>query len=1273
VNDSKKVVKKKEGGKIPDEIKFTADFQKKIAGALKHKKLVIFIGAGVSRVIGCKGWEELAKELADKCFEKEKIDFKSKEEIYNDKDNKKTITICHNLLEENVFHEVFKKALTADKEKQKLLNIYKELSKLNKAIFITTNADEYFSKEFKGQIKLNFEQKEATVNQEPITLPTNGEIPNTTNRPAKKNLSPPIEPNTLYHIHGKVSDQSSLIFTVPQYIEAYNEKGRLRKPLEKIFKGDYIVLFLGYGMAEFELLDFIITKFGKVEKNDSRHFILLPMYLHESIQLQRLYYESMGIIVEPYYKDKIGYDSLYYVIKELVSVIRKTDIYYVFQEIDNFVKKYDSDKSEDILSLLEGDAVKINYFFEQLALSVTPFPYLDFLKKGGYFKADQNPLPIESSEHPGSFTIPHWSILDYLETVAKQNEENPDEEITKTLVEIIDSIINYRDENGKRVDNYRTDWMLTKIIFKMPKGSIRKEHIDFIGMALESKWGTDLVDSEISETVLPKLIHDESKKLILELLNVIFKYNVTKKEFEGTHIFNYYSAMEGSSLKEALDEHTPAIAKLCGIEAADIVLEKISEIIHEDKYQFSISTIEDHLQTSFPEDYECQTVHFVRDMLEAVQPIQVKEKVNELLEREHPIFKRLAIHIINRHYKELKELFWDWIKSNFNSNIAIKHEVYELLKTNCLTFSKKEIDKILDCIENAEYYVPDTMMDGNEVNTEEWVANYKKEWLSALLETKNLKIKKIYDQYKKISPVEIKHPGFSTWHEGGFVEQLSPIESTDLLQMSNHEIVEYLNNFEQKESYDLKRISQRGLCQTFESYVVEHPTRFINNLQPFQKAKPVYQHSLLQGLRNAWEKEKNFTWNNLFDFISTIIRPDSFWQKEYEMSNYREWIISEISKLIEVGTMSDEHSFESNLLPQVGENLLTLVNKAKIDHGTLKTTNIINWALNSTKGKIFSAMVNYSLRCARINKKEKKWVKSIKDDFTKRLNRELEPSRAFSVILGQYLLNLHWLDEEWVQENINRIFPKDNETCWQDAFSAYLFHSRAIYPEIYLILKKNGHFEKALTVDFENSHATKKLAQNISAAYIHDLENLDKTESLINKLIQNKNPDQLSAMIIFFEGFGKKNDDFSKKVKAKIKPLWRKLHAALKNEKDKGCKKILFNSAKSWLMLINEIDDEIFEWLESSFKNINFVKRYNYYSLPDYLLWHAKKTPKKIGELYLTIMEAGVYPEYSENVIKELIQTIHSQEQQIAREICDKYLEKGIMFLRELYGEIFKN
>ena len=72
-----------------------------IIEAVNNNNLVVFIGAGVSRIIGCMGWRELAVNLINVCFDTQDkdntgtcINFKEKESLLQESDHKKVITIC---------------------------------------------------------------------------------------------------------------------------------------------------------------------------------------------------------------------------------------------------------------------------------------------------------------------------------------------------------------------------------------------------------------------------------------------------------------------------------------------------------------------------------------------------------------------------------------------------------------------------------------------------------------------------------------------------------------------------------------------------------------------------------------------------------------------------------------------------------------------------------------------------------------------------------------------------------------------------------------------------------------------------------------------------------------------------------------------------------------------------------------------------------------------------------------------------------------------------
>ena len=198
------------------------------------------------------------------------------------------------------------------------------------------------------------------------------------------------------------------------------------------------------------------------------------------------------------------------------------------------------------------------------------------------------------------------------------------------------------------------------------------------------------------------------------------------------------------------------------------------------------------------------------------------------------------------------------------------------------------------------------------------------------------------------------------------------------------------------------------------------------------------------------------------DFIYRIIEPDGFWEEDYSKKgyNYRDWIVSQIADLIEQGTQNDSHAFEAKLLRQAERILLILAEKTESDLSDMK--DLVTSVLNSSKGKVFSAMVVYSLRSARVPKEGegKKWVKVIKTDFDNRLDRQFEPSLEFSVTLGRYLANLSYLDQEWLILNINGIFPKDDDKHWKAGFTGYLFYNSRVYKNVYFHPEETGYGQK---------------------------------------------------------------------------------------------------------------------------------------------------------------------------------------------------------------------
>lgn len=921
-------------------------------------------------------------------------------------------------------------------------------------------------------------------------------------------------------------------------------------------------------------------------------------------------------------------------------------------------------QAKKIFQLIKNDKSQENHFFEVLASSSNPFPWLKPLMERGYFAPNNNPPPEEVPNKKGYFTIPRWNVLGYLENVAQQNANNPNDEITAPIVSVVDSIINYKNEAGERIDNCTTDWVMVKVIFKLPVEKITEAHIEFVRTALRSRWrAASLIASELGTTAFGHLISHNAKELLLKLLDVVLDYQKNESRIPE----KYPSIIDEYWLNDMLEKHKVGIAKLCAEQAAEVALTKMRSIISDDAEQFHaamITTIEDHPQMHFPNDYQCRLVRFVRDMYELAEPYQLREAIMTLIREKHPIFKRIAIHIINKRYDELNDLFWEW-NGNPLEEIWLKHELYELLKARSISFTKEQLAKVLNWIETKKYYIPDETKEERE--RDKYAAYYKKEWLSAIISTKDKDVLSAYEKYEASEPLQPDHPGFDFWTETRWGGNVSLIDKNELLKKSNTELAKYMRDFQGTGGW--REPDQEDLSQAFRDCVSNHPEQYSANLDPFLDVNRMYQHALIWGLYDAWHAEKTFPWDEVLKFISDLITSDEFWSETPGTTSYsyREQLIEQIADLIKEGTRDDRHAFDQELLPQAEKILLILAEKT--ESHIEEDKDFMNLALNSPTGRVFSSMVNYSLRHSRLfGKDAERWVKPVKQYFDGLLSSPTQPPIEFFVTLGQYLPNLVYLDKEWVVSKVNQIFPIANDKAWEAAFTGYLYSTNAVYRDLYILLRQNGHYLKGLNTDFADSHCVQRVVGHICVGYLEEWEKLEDNKSLISELVNSGHIIKLSAIIGFFWML---RDKMTDKIRAKIKPLWESLiKVLLQKAQDSEYQKAISDLSR-WLSLVDSIDEQILEWLKLSAKYID--TNFNSPFLIEYLLPHTAKTPDKVGQVLLAVLATDIYPQYKKDNIEDIVRQLYvHQQEEIADTICNLYMAKGIDFLKPIYEENLK-
>jgi len=896
-------------------------------------------------------------------------------------------------------------------------------------------------------------------------------------------------------------------------------------------------------------------------------------------------------------------------------------------------------------------------FFKKLSETENPFPWFEVLEKRKYFDPSNNKNPRKEGNY---FSVYYWQVLDYLQNLTKRSVEKQEDGLIEKVIGVIESIIDYS-EDGERIENPHTDWMIIKIIFELPLKKITNKHIKFIETALFGKYANNvLISAEIEKTAFPFLIKNKKKSLLLELLKIVIK---PKKNLQDSTI-EITSIMEEYWFAQIFEKNRKDIVKICGLETAELVKNQIQSILMKNGYAFnivSIPTVENSSQIMFPNKYDWQLVCLLRTTLELADPSNVLDLLNDLLQSEYAILNRLGIYAINYHYLWYSKKFWDW-KGNPLKEFDLKHEVYELINANKHEFSSKEIDKLLEWIEEIEPSAQKKPLNPEILEKRE--AYQKLEWLTAISDISNIKIKKIYEKYRQIYPLKIEHPGYLYWSSG--VQVYDPKNATpfskELLEKSNQSIVEYIINYRppEKKPFEI----EETLASSFSRTVRENYERFVTDMKPFIVMPSIYQNSLLSGILDAWNNENDFSWKDLFNYILDLITDESFWTETEKPEYYhKRWIISKIADLIFNGTKSDKHAFACEHFTICEKILLILGEKTKSDVDE-NSGDIINAVLNAPLGNVLSAMISYSLRVARLNKKQtaKKWALNIKKYFEETLKNER--SIEFDVTLGKFLLHLNYLDSKWVKDNINKIFNKEKNASWKYGFSSYLFYSNVFSEEIYLLLKENNHFKKALGKQFEQSHDTMKLSQIICMAYLRGIESLAES-SLIMDLITDENTTYLMDLVFFI---WRLRDKLDNQTKRKIKPLWKKIIEYIQNSKNEQQFKKILSHLSFWLSTVEEIDDEIFSWMKISAKYIDQTTETFFI---EYLLSHVTRTPRFVAEiLYETINVGKYFPTFKKEEIIEIVNKLYEHKQKnIADRICSLYLINGYQFLIEAHDK----
>lgn len=310
-------------------MKNVPDIPREILDASSRGKLVVFIGAGVSRIIGCPSWKEFALKHLDHLFEIKAINFYEFSKLKK-MESRKLLSICQKIYKEKKHPpKQISDLLQANEESIKKYPIYDDLYAFN-AIYLTTNYDVYLDKAAAAQ-KSNRGPMRMTDDTSGTEVPMEGNATDQIINAPEDLLVTCLKNGNVIHLHGSTQNEHQLIVTIVDYISNYNKGSKLAVMLEEVFK-TYTVLFVGYGLEEYEILEFMINK-SLIVQGTIQHYMLYPCFESESnlLRLEQKYYSDLGVHLIPYPVDENGYGQLATVIRDWatqIAAVARTQSYY---------------------------------------------------------------------------------------------------------------------------------------------------------------------------------------------------------------------------------------------------------------------------------------------------------------------------------------------------------------------------------------------------------------------------------------------------------------------------------------------------------------------------------------------------------------------------------------------------------------------------------------------------------------------------------------------------------------------------------------------------------------------------------------------------------------------------------------------------------------------------------------------------------------------------------------------------------------------------------
>jgi len=290
-----------------------------IKRAARKNNLTLFVGNGLSRILGKPSWEELANRMLDEVFKLGDINY-AELSLFKGLPPKIRISIADAFFKSKkqkklVYQRILGEVETEDNNESDNNNCYTKLAGFTYfgiKKFITTNYDLSLYDSFKkrGLIREASASESSAISDQSDSFYFFDDLMEFSQRQSI------TDDKILLYLHGSIKDESKIIASTESYIARYGD-AEIQESLDLLLKNQTIIV-MGYELNELEIFEFL-TRNARKEGGDVFLFLPCLFYQQKILAPLKSYWQRLGITLLDYSIDDYGYEQ----IKEPIELLEE--------------------------------------------------------------------------------------------------------------------------------------------------------------------------------------------------------------------------------------------------------------------------------------------------------------------------------------------------------------------------------------------------------------------------------------------------------------------------------------------------------------------------------------------------------------------------------------------------------------------------------------------------------------------------------------------------------------------------------------------------------------------------------------------------------------------------------------------------------------------------------------------------------------------------------------------------------------------------------------